>query len=357
MSKDLTNYIEKKDYKKYIIIIMIFILIGLIITTTILIIINDIIDKVNNSSAIISTSVSKTNYEYDINESLKVLKIPSSSSNHHITYDNKYSVYFKDNDIQIMDISNNDNKYTNISDKNEIIYFDLAYKSNKVIYLTKESNSFGNEIILKIYDIPSKTIKEYNKLIIDNFSNILNLEFNLDKGYVYINIENKTLTSINNIMYKLNLNDLRNEIISEKLINKILLLKNSNDIYYSDIENNIYDKNNDIVDIFNVKVEIIGSDKDDNIYYLDKTNNSKIFKVNNNIVIEEIMLTDSDLTSYYSDKNKVYLIYPTYVMDISSNNKYERIFKLSSDLSFISIINNIIYLKSNNGNILFKEIK
>ena len=68
------------------------------------------------------------------------------------------------------------------------------------------------------------------------------------------------------------------------------------------------------------------------------------------------MLTDSDLISYYSNNGKVYLIYPTYIMDVSSNNKYQRIYKLTNDVSFVSIVNDIIYLKSKNKNIMWKKI-
>ena len=334
--------------KKLLPIFLLFIVIGIVITCSILIIINDVINKVNNSSAINSISVSKVNYEYDINESLNVININSNSNHHKISYDNKYIVYLKDNYLEIMNIDNSENNiiYEEVKSENEIIYFTLDDRSNNVIYVTKYEDNMFN---INVYNIDDKSSKEYNKIRIDNFSKVKQLVPNLRENVIYINFETKTLTSINNLLYKIELNSFK--MITDKLIDNMTLV-NEKDIYYIDNINNIYLNDNKLALSEDI-IEIIGVDKENNIYFL---TNSKVYKVKNDIITETIMLTDSDLVSYYNNDGKVYLIYPTYIIEITSKNKYERIYKLTNDVSFISIINDTIYLKSKNGNIMWKKI-
>ena len=352
----LSNYPAKINIKKILIILLVFVIIGVIFTTTILIIVNDIIDKVNNSSAIVSTSISKINYEYDINETLKTIKFSNKSNNYMVTYDNKYIVYLTGKNIEIVNINSNNNDVEKVTDENEIIYITLNNNCNDIIYITKKYKNDGVEISFKIYNIENKIYKKYNKVFIKDFSKIKQIEYNRLSNTAYINIETKTLTNISNTLYFLDLTTLENKIVTEKIIDNMLLLNSLNNIYYIDNENNIY-KDNNIISINDNQLEIIGSDEKNNVYYLDSVNKSKVYKTINDKVTEEIILTDSDLVSYYSNKSKVYLIYPTYILDITSNNKYERIFKLSRNMEFTSIVDDMIYLKSDSGDILYKKIK
>ena len=341
---------KKVLIKKLLPIFLLFIIIGIVITCSILIIINDVINKVNNSSAIVSNSISKTNYEYDINESLNVININNDSNNYKITYDNKYIVYVKDNYLEIMDIDNNENNmiHEKVKNENEIIYFTLDDKSNNIIYVTKHKDK-DKIFTINVYNIDDKSNKEYNEIKIDNFSKVKQLVPNLKENVIYVNFETKTLTTINNVLYKIEVDSFK--IITDKLIDNMTLV-NDKDIYYIDNVNNIY-LNDKKLALSEDIIEIIGVDKENNIYFL---TNSKVYKVKDDKITETIMLTDSDLVSYYNNDGKVYLIYPTYIIDITSKNKYERIYKLTNDVSFISIINDTIYLKSKSGSIMWKKI-
>ena len=344
---------KRLNIKKILIGCVVFVIIGVIITCTILIIVNDVINKVNNSSAIVSTSVSKIDYEYDINESLNVIEVDKDSKFHHITYDNKYIVYLKNNYLEIVtNLNSNNNIYDRIETQDDIVYFDLDSTSNNIIYITK---SKSNILVINIYNIDDKISKKYNEVSIENFSEVKKIQMNLKMDVMYINVEIKTLTSINNVIYRLDLKSLENTIITDKLTDNMLLLSNNDEykLYYIDIENNVYVDNEKVKFKEENILDIIGIDKENNIYLL---GDSVIYKLKDNKITEQIMLTDSDLISYYSNNGKVYLIYPTYIMDVSSNNKYQRIYKLTNDVSFVSIVNDIIYLKSKNKNIMWKKI-
>ena len=226
---------KRLNIKKILIGCVVFVIIGVIITCTILIIVNDVINKVNNSSAIVSTSVSKIDYEYDINESLNVIEVDKDSKFHHITYDNKYIVYLKNNYLEIVtNLNSNNNIYDRIETQDDIVYFDLDSTSNNIIYITK---SKSNILVINIYNIDDKISKKYNEVSIENFSEVKKIQMNLKMDVMYINVEIKTLTSINNVIYRLDLKSLENTIITDKLTDNMLLLSNNDEykLYYINI--------------------------------------------------------------------------------------------------------------------------
>ena len=98
---------------------------------------------------------------------------------------------------------------------------------------------------------------------------------------------------------------------------------------------------------------MIGIDYDDNLYFIDTKTKNKVYKVNNNRIVDTIELSDSDLVTTYSNNYGVYLVYPTYVLNVSAEDPYKRIGRFSKYVKFEAIKGNEMYLRTSN-NILIK---
>ncbi|MEG1705802.1 MAG: hypothetical protein RR290_04440, partial [Clostridia bacterium] len=75
-----------------------------------------------------------------------------------------------------------------------------------------------------------------------------------------------------------------------------------------------------------------------------------------NKIIEKIELTDTDVINWYSDNTNVYLIYPTYILNISSKSPYKRLAKLSEFVAFETIKENTLYLRTKDNLIVSTKL-
>ena len=101
---------------------------------------------------------------------------------------------------------------------------------------------------------------------------------------------------------------------------------------------------------------MIGIDYDDNLYFIDKEEKKTVYKVNNNRIVDTIELSDSDLVTTYTNNYGVYLVYPTYVINVSSEDPYKRIGKFSKYVKFEAIKGNIMYLRTSNNILISTDL-
>ena len=69
-------------------------------------------------------------------------------------------------------------------------------------------------------------------------------------------------------------------------------------------------------------------------------------------VQQMIPLSDTDIVTTYCEYGGVYLIYPTYILDVSGANPYKRIAKLSKYVTFEAIKGDVVYLRTSNNKII-----
>ncbi|MDD2376177.1 MAG: hypothetical protein PHD15_02925 [Clostridia bacterium] len=335
--------------KKILKYIFTFMTISFIITVVCLTLVDDFVYSLNNSSTIIQDSDSLKDISTTEN-----LKLESESTLVQYAYDNKYYIYLKDGKIYVNDTKKKE-LITTIEETDPICFCNLLYDKNQIVYFTHKKVGTSSKLTLRTYEISSKNKKQEEKYTVNNFSRIKEFECSPVINIIYMNIETKSGIKENNIIYRIDLFKGSSQVVSDKIISKLCMLKAKDRLYYEDNKSNIYYSGGKL-SIFKEKVNLIGTDLDDNIYFISSENKNKVYKVQNNKIVDTIDLTDTDVLSYYSDNTNVYLIYPTYIINISSENPNKRLIKLSNYVTFESIKNNTVYLKTKDNTIIIREL-
>jgi hypothetical protein len=323
------------------------------ITVVSMTLLDNFIYSLTQSSSIDTAASTNTNKKNEIKEITK-LKIEEGATSVQFSYNNKYYSYLKDSKIYINNVS--DGKNVDIIEEDEpICYYNLLYDKNLILYFTEIKGKTSSKLQLKTYEINSKKKMEYNKFTVNNFSSIKDMNMSPIINIIYINVETKTNKVTNNIIYKLDLFNNMSQVKSGILINKMIMLQHKDKIYYEDSKANIY-SGSVVLNLFKEKVDILGIDYDDNIYFISRDSKNKVYKVLNNKIIDTIELSDTDLVTTYANNYGVYLIYPTYVINVASEEPYKRIGKLSKYVEFQAIKGDTMYLKTSDKYIVKTKI-
>ena len=340
--------------KRFLLYIAIFFAIGTFITVVALTIVDNFIYELSQTSAIETTASSKDKQTL---QSGKQIVLPDGVDNVEYSFDNKYYVYLKDDKININSLENGESVKVIEEDK-PICYSKLMYDKNLILYFTKTNNatSYSTQLQLKTYEISSEKVSEYNVFNVANFSKIKDMNMSPIINILYINVETKNNSRINNVIYRIDLFNSMSQVKSGVIIDKMIMAQNKDRIYYEDEDDNVY-YSNSMIKLFKKDVELIGIDYEDRIYFLDKTERNKVYVINNNnVVIDTIELSDSDLVKTYTNNYGVYLIYPTYVLNVAGEDPYKRIGKFSKYVTFESIKGDVMYLKTSNNVLIQSDL-
>ena len=333
--------------KKFLLNIVVFAIIGTVITVPTLILIDRFIYSISQTSSIFtSTPIVST--------SSNSFKQVENASEIQYSYDNKYYTFLNDSKIHIYDSTEN-KEVKVIEDENPICYYNLLYDKNLIIYFTEEKGNTISTLTLKTYEIDTERESDYNKIKVTNFSRVKDISMSPIINIIYVNIETKSGKYTNNLVYRIDLFNSMANIKSGTIYEKMIMLQQKDRVYYEDENSNIYVGSNRL-NIFKEKVNMIGVDIADNVYFLSKNNKDVVYKVKNNVIVDKIELTDTDLVSTYFNYEGVYLIYPTYIMEVSADNPYKRVGRISKYFTFEAIKDEIIYLKTNDNLVIKQEM-
>lgn len=286
----------------------------------------------------------------DVNESkkenkekgVKTINISKNAKDIQYSYDNKYYTYLFDSKVYIGSIESGEIIDT-IEESNPICYFDLLYDKNLILYFTKTDNGTSATLKLTTYDIGTKRKIEYNTFTVKNFSRIKNMDMSPVINMIYINVEQKTGNSTNNIIYKINLFNTMSQIKSGLIVDRMIMLQQTDRVYYEDSNSNIYYSNSKL-GIFKEKVNMIGIDTEDILYFISQ-DNSKVYKVKNNKITDTIELKDKDVKSTYYNNERVFVVYSDYVIEVSSDKPLESVGKIPNNVSFEAIKSDKMYVR------------
>ena len=286
----------------------------------------------------------------DVNESkkdnkekgVKTINISKNAKDIQYSYDNKYYTYLFDSKVYIGSLESGEIIDT-IEESNPICYFDLLYDKNLILYFTKINNGTSATLKLTTYDIGTKRKIEYNTFTVKNFSKIKNMDMSPVINMIYINVEQKAGNSINNIIYKINLFNTMSQIKSGLIVDRMIMLQQTDKVYYEDSNSNIYTSNVKL-GIFKEKVNMIGIDTEDVLYFISQ-DNSKVYKVKNNKITDTIELKDKDVKSTYYNNERVFVVYSDYVIEVSSDKPLESIGKIPNNVSFEAIKSDKMYVR------------
>lgn len=279
--------------------------------------------------------------------------IPKTAINTAFSYDNQYFTYLLNNKIYINSLQTGKNVDL-IGEKSPISYYKLLLDKNVILYITKSIVSNKTVLTVKTYNIISKKTTEFNKISTYNFNKVKDVEFSSVTNVIYINVESKMAAKLSNTIYRIDIMLRLSTFASGKIMDDMTLLHNRDKLYYVDTNNNLYYANSRS-NIFKVdKVTILGHDADDNIYAQSNLDKKRIYKIQDNKIVDNITLDDTGFTSIYNNQNTVYLIYPNKVIDLSSSSPNDTITNIKDGFKFEAIIDNIIYY-INSKNQLVKE--
>ncbi len=283
---------------------------------------------------------------------VKTINISKNAKDIQYSYDNKYYTYLFDSKVYIGSLESGEIIDT-IEESNPICYFDLLYDKNLILYFTKTNNGTSATLKLTTYDIGTKRKIEYNTFTVKNFSRIKNMDMSPVINMIYINVEQKTGNSTNNIIYKINLFNTMSQIKSGLIVDRMIMLQQTDRVYYEDSNSNIYYSNSKL-GIFKEKVNMIGIDTEDILYFISQ-DNSKVYKVKNNKITDTIELKDKDVKSTYYNNERVFVIYSDYVIEVSSDKPLESVGKIPNNVSFEAIKSDKMYVRVDDDTI--KQIK
>lgn len=334
----------KNFFKK----IGIFAVIGIMITIPALVLLDKFIYSMGQSSSISSSS----NIGNDKSDSFS---IPDNVEDVQYSFDNKYYTFLKDEKIYIYS-SETDEEIKVIEEEDPICYSNLLYDKNLIIYFTKYETAYnGTQLLLKTYEIDTERDSEYNTINVANFSRVKDMSMSPIINIIYVNIETKSTLYTNNLIYRIDLFNSIANIKSGVIMDKMIMRQQIDRVYYQDEDSNIYIGSLRL-NIFGEKVDMIGIDKNDNVYFISKNDKDVVYKVKGSVIVDEIELTDTDLVTTYTNYEGVYLVYPNYIIEVSSDTPYRRIGRTSKYFTFEAIKDETIYLKTGDGLVVKQEM-
>lgn len=338
--------------KKIFTYLIIFIAIGTMITVVSLSLIDNFLYSMSQSSTFIAPEEGKS--DKDTIMASNKIQIDETATNLQYSFNNKYFTYLKDKKVYIDKVKDGEN-FAVIEEESPICYYNLLYDKNLIIYITEEETSTTNtRLTIHTYDIETKRKSTYNKFNVTNFSQVKEMNMSPIINIIYINIETKAGTKTNNTIYRVDLFNSMSVVKSGTIFDRMIMLQHRDRVYYEDTKNNIY-SGSVLLKLFKQDVTMIGIDYDDNMYFL-TTDNKIVYKVNNNKIIDTIELSDTDVVTTYTNNVGTYIIYPTYVINVSAKDPYRRISRMSEYVRFEAIKGDTMYLRTSDNSLVTTKI-
>mgnify|MGYP005772907733 CR=1 FL=1 len=343
--------------KKILLKLFVCIVVGTFITVGVLNVVENFLYKITQSSYL-EVQTYRTNSQSEI-KSTDLISIPDNATQLQFSYNNKYYAYLEDGVIHINNIEDK-SEYCTIKEDDPICYYYMLYDKNLIMYFVEDTSGSYTTLTLRTFEIATQRTTDYNDFNVTNFSRIKDITMSPLINIIYINVETKSGVSANNIVYKIDLFNSMSRVRSGTILNKIRMMQHIDRLYYEDTDGGVYTSGASVNYLFGyADVELIGIDsrlenEDDyeTFYYLDTETNDRVYVVSGSRLVDTIYLSDTDVVTSYNEYNDVYLIYPTYILNLTGENPYKRVAKLSKYVTFEAIKGDTVYLRTTNNKII-----
>ncbi len=343
--------------KKILLKLFVCIVVGTFITVGVLNVVENFLYKITQSSYL-EVQTYRTNSQSEI-KSTDLISIPDNATQLQFSYNNKYYAYLEDGVIHINNIEDK-SEYCTIKEDDPICYYYMLYDKNLIMYFVEDTSGSYTTLTLRTFEIATQRTTDYNDFNVTNFSRIKDITMSPLINIIYINVETKSGVSTNNIVYKIDLFNSMSRVRSGTILNKIRMMQHIDRLYYEDTDGGVYTSGASVNYLFGyADVELIGIDsrlenEDDyeTFYYLDTETNDRVYVVSGSRLVDTIYLSDTDVVTSYNEYNDVYLIYPTYILNLTGENPYKRVAKLSKYVTFEAIKGDTVYLRTTNNKII-----
>ncbi len=286
----------------------------------------------------------------DIN---KGIKIEDTMSSVQYTYNNKYYTYLSEGKVYINDLVSSENLVI-VENANPICYYNLLYDKNRIFYITSEDSTYSTTLQIWTYDIASGETSEYNEFNVSGFTRIKDLEYSPLVNIIYLNVERNSGGYTENVVYRIDLFNNMGRYASNMIVNKMVMLKLTENLYFEDGNGTIYYSGYPLR-IFNEGVDLIGLDLNDKVYFI-SSDRTKIYVVSGRQILATIDLEDTNPITWYSDNTNVYLVYQDYVCCISAGEPLRKVGKMSRYVTFQTIKGSTMYVRTNDNRVVKVEL-
>ena len=343
--------------KKILLKLFVCIVVGTFITVGVLNVVENFLYKITQSSYL-EVQTYRTNSQSEI-KSTDLISIPDNATQLQFSYNNKYYAYLEDGVIHINNIDDK-SEYCTIKEDDPICYYYMLYDKNLIMYFVEDTSGSYTTLTLRTFEIATQRTTDYNDFNVTNFSRIKDITMSPLINIIYINVETKSGVSTNNIVYKIDLFNSMSRVRSGVILNKIRMMQHIDRLYYEDTDGGVYTSGASVNYLFGyADVELIGidsrlEDEDDyeTFYYLDTETYDRVYVVSGSRLVDTIYLSDTDVVTSYNEYNDVYLVYPTYILNLTGENPYKRVAKLSKYVTFEAIKGDTVYLRTTNNKII-----
>ena len=343
--------------KKILLKLFVCIVVGTFITVGVLNVVENFLYKITQSSYL-EVQTYRTNSQSEI-KSTDLISIPDNATQLQFSYNNKYYAYLEDGVIHINNIEDK-SEYCTIKEDDPICYYYMLYDKNLIMYFVEDTSGSYTTLTLRTFEIATQRTTDYNDFNVTNFSRIKDITMSPLINIIYINVETKSGVSTNNIVYKIDLFNSMSRVRSGVILNKIRMMQHIDRLYYEDTDGGVYTSGASVNYLFGyADVELIGidsrlEDEDDyeTFYYLDTETYDRVYVVSGSRLVDTIYLSDTDVVTSYNEYNDVYLVYPTYILNLTGENPYKRVAKLSKYVTFEAIKGDTVYLRTTNNKII-----
>ena len=292
---------------------------------------------------------------------VKGVKIDSSMSSVQYSYNAKYYTYLKDGKIYINDLATGEQSAV-IEAQTPICYYTLLYDKNLIFYVTKADGAYATTLKIWTYEFSSKKTAEYNEFNFYGFVRVKDIEYSPVVNIIYLSVERNQNGYVDNVVYKIDLFNNMYRYAYDMVINKMVMLKKLDRIYFQEDDGTIYYQGYPLR-IFNEAVELIGLDYNDDVYLIN-ANRNKIYVLDGrtisrtfDIPVQKEGEETNRLITWYSNCTDVYLIYSDYILCISSDKPLDKVKKMSDYMTFVAIKGNTLLLKTSDNRVVTTKLK
>jgi len=226
--------------------------------------------------------------------------------------------------------------------------------NNKVGY--EISDTGVDSLTIHTYTIDKKEKTKHKSFTVKNFSKIAQVDYSQLTNLIYINTEIKNGTKTSNNIYRVNIVSRVTIFSTGQNIEKIALLSNKDTIFYQNDKNIIFKDSYKYNAIPNEDkgLNLLGKDKENNIYFQSIKTPALIYKCNGNTIIDKIQIENSNFNEVCESPVGLFLIYKDRVLNISAEVPIDIYF--SDGTEFYGIFSETLYMNDKEGNISYKNL-
>ncbi len=135
----------------------------------------------------------------------------------------------------------------------------------------------------------------------------------------------------------------------------INLLSGTFDLYYQNEEGILFCNSQKVNGFENEKVNLLGRDSNDNIYVQPLAQKGMVYVVSGSKIIKTIRLDDTGFLKLQYGRTGIYAVYDSYIRNLTDNTNRKILY--DSNYSFLDLVNDRIYLKDKNNDIVSSKVK